>query len=730
MALVGAVLLAVAALPARAQTAAPAAAAAPAATVSADDLQHLVDTIQDPTERQHLITTLQGLIAAQRGAPAQPTPTTFLDRVTAQVDAITGEILTAAQVVVDAPRLVGWIESQIGDRAARDFWFAVAVRLALIFGIGFIADRLVYLLLRAPARRIESAPGSRIPTQLALMLLCFAIAILPAVAFALAATFAVPFMHVHYGTVQVAHVLINAILWSRIVLAAARVVLLAPSAVALYPLGGETRHYLYIWMRRFTGWAVYGYAVASGAWWLGVPGAIYALLLRGTTLVLATLGIVFVLQNRKTVADWLRGNGHGSASWRLLRLRLAETWHVLAIIYVVGTFGMFLLDVQGGFLFLLRATVSTVVVLLAAALLVRGIERMTRQGFAVSPEQRLRYPTLEARANRYLPVLYYVTASVIYSFGALAILQAWGVNAFGWLGTEAGRSAAGTIVTIVLVVVTALISWEFFSSGIERYLHATDGSGSPVARSARARTLLPLLRTTVLVVVIVLVGLVVLSQVGVNIAPLLAGAGVVGLAVGFGSQALVKDVINGLFILVEDTLAVGETVDVGNNHAGVVEAISIRAIRIRDGDGTVHTVPFSDVTTVKNMSRDFAYYNANISVSYREDTDQVIAVLRAVADEMRAEPAFKPLMLEPMEVIGVDRFADSAVVIQIRFKAPPNQQWGIGREFNRRMKKAFDEHGIEMPFPHRTLYFGTNRRGDAPPIRIALDQPPPEKPAD
>jgi moderate conductance mechanosensitive channel len=225
-----------------------------------------------------------------------------------------------------------------------------------------------------------------------------------------------------------------------------------------------------------------------------------------------------------------------------------------------------------------------------------------------------------------------------------------------------------------------------------------------VARSARARTLLPLLRTAVLIVLVTIVALIVLSELGLNIAPLLAGAGVVGLAIGFGSQALVKDVITGLFILLEDTLAVGEVVDVGKSHIGLVEAISIRTIKLRDMSGTVHTVPFSEVSTVRNMTRDYSYFVADVGVVYREDPDRVVAVLREVAEDLVKDPAWAPFIVEPLEVVGVDRFTDSAVVIRVRLKTLPVKQWPVGREFNRRMKKAFDRHGIEMPAANQTHY--------------------------
>jgi small conductance mechanosensitive channel len=198
---------------------------------------------------------------------------------------------------------------------------------------------------------------------------------------------------------------------------------------------------------------------------------------------------------------------------------------------------------------------------------------------------------------------------------------------------------------------------------------------------------------------------------------LLAGAGIIGLAVGFGAQKLVQDIITGVFILLEDAVAVGDVVKVAG-IGGLVEGLSIRSIRLRDLAGNVHTVPFSSVDTVTNMTRLFSYYLADIGVAYREDTDQVADVCRGIVEEMRSEPEFAADILEPLEGLGVDQFADSAVILKARIKTRPIRQWAVGREFNRRMKKRFDECGIEIPFPHRTLYFGTDKDGSAAPVHI------------
>ena len=232
---------------------------------------------------------------------------------------------------------------------------------------------------------------------------------------------------------------------------------------------------------------------------------------------------------------------------------------------------------------------------------------------------------------------------------------------------------------------------------------------------------MPLARSVLLVVIVIVAGLTVLSALGINIAPLLAGAGVVGLAVGFGAQTLVKDVITGAFLLFEDTVQVGD-VAVINGQGGLVEAITIRTIRLRDLAGSVHTIPFSTVGAITNMTKEYSRYVLDVGVAYREDTDRVAELLREIDADLRADPEFGQHILQPIEILGVDRFEDSAVVVRARLTTKPIMQWTVGREFNRRLKKKFDEHGIEIPFPHQTIYFGEDKQGRAPVAHIRVDK--------
>jgi small-conductance mechanosensitive channel len=221
----------------------------------------------------------------------------------------------------------------------------------------------------------------------------------------------------------------------------------------------------------------------------------------------------------------------------------------------------------------------------------------------------------------------------------------------------------------------------------------------------RAATLSGILRKAVVISIWLLAIVMALKESGFDIGPLLAGAGVLGLAVGFGAQHLVRDLFAGLFILLENQIRVND-VAVINGTGGLVEQINLRTIVLRSLDGTVHIFPNGTINTLSNMTHEFSYYVFNVGVAYKEDTDHVVEVLKQLGDEMIQDEKYKPLILAPLEVLGVDQFGDSAVVIKARFKTVPIQQWAVGREMNRRMKKKFDELGIEIPFPHRSIYWG------------------------
>jgi small conductance mechanosensitive channel len=236
----------------------------------------------------------------------------------------------------------------------------------------------------------------------------------------------------------------------------------------------------------------------------------------------------------------------------------------------------------------------------------------------------------------------------------------------------------------------------------------------------RTQTLAAIVRYVTAIVILLIAAMMVLKEFGVEIGPLLAAAGIVGLAVGFGAQSLVKDVISGFFILLEDQIRVGDVVQIAGK-GGLVEKINLKTTILRDLAGNVHYVPNGHIDVVTNMTKDFSRYVFDIGVAYREDIDEVIEVIKEVDEELRKDPDYKDDIIEPIEILGLDQFANSSIIIKARTTTVPIKQWRVGREFNRRLKKKFDERNIEIPFPHVTLYMGQGKQGQAPPLRMVKE---------
>lgn len=268
---------------------------------------------------------------------------------------------------------------------------------------------------------------------------------------------------------------------------------------------------------------------------------------------------------------------------------------------------------------------------------------------------------------------------------------------FNWAAvTATGLKVLGAL----LVAWLAYYALKLTLRRIERSLGTTPGVVTP--QEQRTRTLLSLLRSVGLVIIAVMTVFMVLGAVGVELAPLLAGAGVVGLAVSFGAQSLVKDVISGLFMLFENQFGVGDVIRI-EGVSGAVEKMTLRVVVLRDVHGVVHIVPNGQITKVSNLTRSWARVVLDVGVAYKEDTDRVMAVLRDIGQQLYADESWKPLLVEPVEVPGIETFAESAVNIRVMVKTLPLKQWDVARELRRRIKQRFDQEGIEIPFPHQTV---------------------------
>jgi small conductance mechanosensitive channel len=270
---------------------------------------------------------------------------------------------------------------------------------------------------------------------------------------------------------------------------------------------------------------------------------------------------------------------------------------------------------------------------------------------------------------------------------------------------------AGTVLLrILLVLLLGYVAIRFVRLGLqqlEKVIVLASAQSDQLAGVAqkRAATLTGILRTIALTGIWAIVLIITLQSVGLDMTPILAGAGILGLAVGFGAQNLVRDVISGFFIILEDQIRLGD-VAVINGTGGLVETITFRTISLRDFSGVVHIIPNGAINTLSNMTKEWSAFVLDMGVAYSEDTDKVVKLMQDVGEEMRHDPMFGWRMIEPIEVVGVEDFSDSAVTLRARIKTKPLEQWTIGREYRRRIKKAFDAQGIEIPFPHRTLYMG------------------------
>ena len=275
---------------------------------------------------------------------------------------------------------------------------------------------------------------------------------------------------------------------------------------------------------------------------------------------------------------------------------------------------------------------------------------------------------------------------------------------------------------VVMIVVLAWIMVAISRRGIRAIRTYMRGRTDSAEHAKRVDTIARVFRHVSAVIITLIAGMLILSELGLSIAPILGAAGVIGVAVGFGAQSLVKDFFSGFFILLENQVRLGDVVEVGGK-GGLVEEVTLRYVRLRDYDGNVHFVPNGIIDVVTNRTLDFAYAVVDAGVAYREDVDEGLRIMQEVAEQMRQDPLFGLKIREPVEVVGVERWDDSAVVLRVRFKVMPIEQWNVRREYLKRLKRAFDAAGIEIPYPHLTLYAGRNKDGSAPPLNFAAAGP-------
>lgn len=459
----------------------------------------------------------------------------------------------------------------------------------------------------------------------------------------------------------------------------------------------------------------YGYLVAFPLIKINLSpslGMVFSALLALTAFI---YGMVVVIRQRSAVRLALRHYAEETNSViyaGALRI-FASIWHLLAIAYFFMLLILNLLSGEKELPFVLRATSYTILWvgsgLLLSALMTQYIHRTIR----FSPETARRLPGIERRLNFYVPLALRLLRFILIWLVFFNLLGAWEViDLDAWAASPRGILLMGKFWNIFIILLVAIMMWLMSVVFIERYLSAEIG----VAPSVRTQTLLSLFRSAWAVVIFTSTVIMILTEIGINIGPLIAGAGVFGLAVGFGAQTLVKDVITGIFFQIENAINTGDIVTV-DGITGRAEHVGIRSVGIRDSSGTYHLIPFSNVTRVSNYMRGHANHIAEYGIAYRENIDEAMEQLRAAFNEL-VKGDMKRYILEPINIQGVSQLADSAVMLRVSIKTTPGDQWVVGRAYNRLVKIYFDAAGIEMPFPHMEIYFGQDKDGNAPPLHI------------
>jgi small-conductance mechanosensitive channel len=449
-----------------------------------------------------------------------------------------------------------------------------------------------------------------------------------------------------------------------------------------------------------------GVALAEALLPLGLSSEAHLGIIRTVMLIGHVMVAVLILRIRRPVAQWIREWSARGRAFALIGHWLADAWALIAVFAVIASWFVSELDVSHGYGVLLGHGGMSLAILIGArlvAIITFGVLGRIFRSTEGTEDTRGNADSIALRrANRYYPLLRQLVSTAIVIAAFTFVLWVWDVHPWQWLfagGT--GRHLLSACVTVAIAGFTAIVVWEAINISIELRLSKWTAAGDLI-RAARLRTLLPMLRTALFVAIALVVGLTGLSEIGVNIGPLLAGASIFGVAIGIGAQKLVQDFITGMFLLMENAMQVGDWVTVAG-VSGTVEYLSIRTVCLRGSDGSLNTIPFSSVTTVNNSNRGLGNAAVRISIDYRQDVDLAVKTLNEIGASLREDPQFKDGIVSDFSFWGVDQVDGAMVTLVGQMQCRDTARWPVQREFNRRMLEAFRARGIRIANPLRTF---------------------------
>ncbi len=495
--------------------------------------------------------------------------------------------------------------------------------------------------------------------------------------------------------------LVDTYVLSRVVLLVCTLIF-APraSGLRLLPLSDTWAVFAQRWATRLVVVGALG-GVIGAAVPLGMTEDAHLALIKVVALATHILLCIAILQCRRPVGDALRRADarHGPLAW--LAHWLADVWAWVVVFAVMALWLIWAMDVHDGYRSLLRSGALSLIVLLAARVIAIVVLGAIARGFDPQGEREA-MSVARRRVYRYYPIVRAVVTVAIALITFDVLLHVWGVSfARLFVNASIGHLLGSALVTIAIAVVIAIAIWEAVNVAAEQRLDAWTLAGDYV-RAARLRTLLPMLRTSLLVAILIVVGLTALSQLGINTGPLVAGASIFGVALGFGSQKLVQDFITGIFLLTENAMQVGDSVTVAG-VSGTVEFLSIRTVRLRGGDGSLYTVPFSSVTTVNNSNRGIGNAAVKVALAFGADVPLAIETLKEIGRDLRADDAFKDGILSDFSFWGIDQVDGASITLVGQIQCKDTTRWSVQREFNRLVLVRFTERGIPLANPQRSV---------------------------
>ncbi|MFO1046774.1 MAG: mechanosensitive ion channel family protein [Geminicoccaceae bacterium] len=666
----------------------------PAPTAKVRELLTLMD---DPQVRQWLGDRRTEDPATS--PPAAPAGAMMGD-MTAPVMAIRHHVLASLGAIPTALPELARVGKAIGlEIAAQGLWETILL-VVMFLGLGFLVERLYWRATTGFRRRLIAMPLETVQERLR------AVALRLGFGLAWTASFAVGSLGAFllFAWPPLLHTLIARLLLLVVVVWLTTILLrfvIAPGAerFRILPIGTASARHWYVWLTLAVGWYFGAHLLHGFLIELGLAEPVQILLADIFSMI--WLGIVLLaLWRRPALRPEVEPNPERRAAARLRNTLLTVALVLVWLLVPIGAVKLFYtLVVLAGLAALLRITNLSVGHILRPA----GSE----QAEAVPP-------LVSAVLDRGLRALWIIGAGLLLAW-------IWEVDVNAMAGdTTLSRLLRGTLHAVVIVLVVELV-WHIVRTWIDRSLadaRATAGPDTPEAaqRRARVRTLLPIARNVLFVVLLVMAALMALSALGIEVGPLIAGAGVVGVAIGFGSQTLVKDVISGVFFLLDDAFRVGEYIESGSIR-GTVEGFSLRSIKLRHHRGYLHTVPFGSLDKITNYSRDWVIDKVTIGLTYDTDLDKVKRIIKQIGRELLADPEMAPHIIDTLKMQGVEEYGDFAIKVRLKLTSKPGEQFVIRRRAYGMIKKAFDENGIKFAFP--TVQVAGGEHGAA--AQTALD---------